>query len=736
MVGKKTLENDESLRLDFKRLILQNPNYFGTNPKTKKKAIKPMQGNTRYEELNCIGFNPEQDVLEAIVDVKSSTGYSGGLCSYGSFEYVRFFIDWDDDGDFSEPEEDVGVACVNVHDIPDEDGRCRQQSKPLYYAISVKIDPQRLPCTRPRLVKVRGILQWNAPPPAGEPDHPPVWGNVMECWVQIRPSLLLLKDVLKDLKKIAIDPELLDMEVPISKDKELSMAELEQAYKVLDVPQHRFKFPEYYHVVEMLKKDPGLMVKLKTDPDFANISELLAKMSLEGSDTGYEELRCVGLNYDLDVLVATFSIKRPAGYGGGPCTKGSLEYVAFWAYVWDQIEQMCHWKYMGTSSVRVHDYIDVPSGGLQYAVRLPVDLSSYKDSCGRPTILKVRAILSWNVPPSKNDPNQNPHWGNRVESLLQIKPGHAVEGQVPFISVVGGMAVESISGNALSVIPSALGDGYANGPSVLGGFSAQESPFGGVVTVCGHISNPPDISAGSTRLRYKVQYKKKGDASWHDMTNGFRIWISIWNGMFWSMTHKDQVSVGGEFEFEEDLSPPEQHFVEGNVLAQWYSGGADGDGLYDIRMLLSEPFALGDPLHSVPPGYVSSNIVKVMVDNTPPVVALSVDDLKPCKKYTVGESSFTGRISATDQHIGGYSLTIQHESTPLPVIPPDITPGGESYPLMPTPGVTDKPFTVNIHSGTSIGGYYIRLYAWDRTVVNNGTIGWRTEAIVVLCLQK
>jgi hypothetical protein len=63
----------------------------------------------------------------------------------------------------------------------------------------------------------------------------------------------------------------------------------------------------------------------------------------------------------------------------------------------------------------------------------------------------------------------------------------------------------------------------------------------------------------------------------------------------------------------------------------------------------------------------------VMVDNTPPVVALSVDDLKPCKKYTVGESSFTGKISATDQHI-------QHESTPLPVIPPDITPGGESSP--------------------------------------------------------
>jgi hypothetical protein len=55
---------------------------------------------------------------------------------------------------------------------------------------------------------------------------------------------------------------------------------------------------------------------------------------------------------------------------------------------------------------------------------------------------------------------------------------------------------------------------------------------------------------------------------------------------------------------------------------------------------------------------------------------------------------------------------------------------------MPAPGVTDKPFTVNIHSSTSIGGYYIHLYVWDRTVVNNGTIGWRTEAIVVLCLQK
>ena len=149
-----------------------------------------------------------------------------------------------------------------------------------------------------------------------------------------------------------------------------------------------------------MKLDPHLMVKYKLDPKFSKIVENIDFILAEKPNTKYEELHCVGLNYDLDQLVATLTVKLPCGYSGDLCAKGSYEYVAFWAYVWDNIEQNCHWKYLGTSSVNVHDIKNIPPEGLQYAVFLPVDLSGYKDKCSKPKIIKIRAILSWQSPAS------------------------------------------------------------------------------------------------------------------------------------------------------------------------------------------------------------------------------------------------------------------------------------------------------------------------------------------------
>ena len=33
------------------------------------KAVKKMAGNTKYEEVTCIGLNPAQDLLEATVQI-------------------------------------------------------------------------------------------------------------------------------------------------------------------------------------------------------------------------------------------------------------------------------------------------------------------------------------------------------------------------------------------------------------------------------------------------------------------------------------------------------------------------------------------------------------------------------------------------------------------------------------------------------------------------------------------
>jgi hypothetical protein len=144
------------LRTDFSELILANPNYFGNIPESKFTVKFPLTKSTVYEDISCVGFNPEHDILFATIRIKKDTGYKGGLCSQGSYEYVRFYVDWKGDGKFA----DVGMARVNVHDIPGP--------KPLNYCVGLKVDPKKTPCFFPKLVKVRAILSWNLAPPPGQ----------------------------------------------------------------------------------------------------------------------------------------------------------------------------------------------------------------------------------------------------------------------------------------------------------------------------------------------------------------------------------------------------------------------------------------------------------------------------------------------------------------------------------------------------------------------------------------
>jgi len=76
----------------FLPLLLSNPNYFGNLENSKLKAVQKIVANTSYEELKCIGFNPQLNRLEGVVWVQQPTGYSGGICSKGSTEYVNFYL--------------------------------------------------------------------------------------------------------------------------------------------------------------------------------------------------------------------------------------------------------------------------------------------------------------------------------------------------------------------------------------------------------------------------------------------------------------------------------------------------------------------------------------------------------------------------------------------------------------------------------------------------------------------
>ncbi len=718
VITKKTevtiTENEsKELRNNFTKLLLENPNYFGNHKNSKQKAKIMMAQNTSYEQIAEIGYNPYQDVLYSVINIKNTYGYSGTLCTSGSNEYVRFYADLSGNGTFTDLHEDVGVASVNVHDIPGP--------KPFSYCVSVKLNPEKKVCLNPYKVKVRAILSWNSVPPANTPDYHPVWGEIQETWIQIKPLPIKLNDFI-DYSKIKIEKDLaknIDLEQIIEKPAVLSNEALKELYKDLKVEEHRVEVNEVANHIEMLSKNASLAVG---DFETANalLSDSMKKAILAAmasqSNTSYEELRSVGLQYDTDTLTAIIRIKKPGGYSGGLCTNGSNEYVAFYAD-WDN--NGTFEDYLGTTSLNVHDIAPIPESGLDYAVSLPVNMATRKKMCSNPTVFHIRAILSWNVLPPVN-PNYAPYWGNHKEAIIQVKPGvHVGSGEhLPYISMVGNMAVTDINSN-----------GFATGTAVVSGFQAQNSPFGGWVTISGHISNPPNLSAGEANLKYYASYRKVGDLNWTKITNNFQITISQWDGTTWNQYHQNQIAdANGCYLYREDLTvnPPgdkTQLFVEGFVMSSWYTGGLE-DGLYEIKLTNAA-------------GLIDSNIVRVRLDNKAPDVGISITDVinggvsgpaKPCGVFIKG-CKIMGKFKANDNNFLKYHFVVE----PAILSPNSVDPVKGEYPAV--SGVADSAWELETSNMQSCG-YVVYLHVYDRTIVNSGYIGWYNKATVGFCLTE
>ncbi len=144
-------------------------------------TILETSGDTTFEELSCVGLDPNLDTLNAVLTVKLASGYSGGLCTAGSQEFVAFWIDWGDGAGWTY----AGTTSVGVHDIA---------SIPpggLHYGLFLPIDltSKQRPCDQgPILPLVRAVLSWQVPPPPGNPDYVPTWGNRQETQVQVPPG--------------------------------------------------------------------------------------------------------------------------------------------------------------------------------------------------------------------------------------------------------------------------------------------------------------------------------------------------------------------------------------------------------------------------------------------------------------------------------------------------------------------------------------------------------------------
>jgi len=720
-------DRDIELRRNARLLLVKNPNYFGTlealDIKDLPKAELKKSGDTSFEELTCIGYDPDTQVLTAIVRIKQGSGYSGGPCTDGSDEFVRFYLDYGD-GTWI----DHGVASFDIHDLGYKDDLC--------YAVSIVVKPQKTSCCddKPVLPKVRAILSWNTQPAPNSPNWPPVWGNVLERDIQIDPRspfICWFDDIFKAPGIQKIDPELVKqlkktVEIgPIPPKPVAPLKELLQAEKPDDKLQvMRTVFPAMQKLAAKADSMAAYEALQGFGIDFAEFDDFVLKPDF---NTTYEELHCVGLDRDKSHLHGIVQVKRPSGYSGDLCKAGSHEYVAFY------LDFGSGWVYMGTSSVVVHDIPSIPKGGLWYQAELPVDLDPYREEWCKTGRAIIRGILSWNTPPTPYDPAHIAHWGDWEDCWIELKPlPEGIQPGIftPFLDTIGNISVSKIDAA-----------GYASGTAVGSIFTADDSPFGGRIDLGGFAFFPP------APLEYRIMLQGPNDPVPYAWTVPFKADVTTYPA---TSPVETMVTASGDWF---PYLPSTTVSVADNLLGALK--GLD-DGLHTIYLEFRQP---PGPVIAVTPTR------SFMVDNKKPDVDVEITSgAGNCGKFGVGVT-ISGTFFATDPHMREMRL--------------HVTPGPESYggtlsidtggPLgsLATLPITEVPITGGNPTGASATkcsvnityaadtldgsgmtgtwqldttgmvpcGYNIRIWAEDRTIVNSGSIGWEAADIEGFCVE-
>jgi hypothetical protein len=717
-------------RAQFQRLLAQNPNYFGNMPKGTFKAIKEQAANTQFEELTCVGYNPEKNVLEATIAVKLSFGYGGNLCSAGTTEYVRFFLD------YGSGWEDAGIAGVKVHDIPLQKDCDSQPDKPLMYIVSMKLDPKTHCCDHPTLPKVHAILSWQWIPPAGAANVGwiPPWGNTLDCNIQIKPYswniFCLLETLSKNIgQKIELPPLFEDIKfdpIPVPGPPPLTIAELAKYYGTssggsaskdneLKVEPRRFAVQDLHAAISSSNGFISETVLVKAAAweslglDWASA---VAALNETKANTSYEEIECLGLDEIIpEKLVATFRIKRPTGYSGDLCQAGSLEYIAFWAD-WDN---KCEWTYLGTVKVNVHDIKSIPRDGLCYSAILPVNLEYERRHCSKPKVGRVRAVLSWAVPPSTVDPDQLNYWGNRLDAHVQINPGDVGDPKYPKIRNIGGIAIEDILTTTTGTTVSTAV--FAHHPAFKADALGRDCPFGGQVKIEGNFY---------VGYYYRVKVHKIGEpySSFTVLADSFLVERS-------DIGYDSQVASGGFFAYLDPL----QHID--NALAYWPSSG---DAKWDVQL----DVATAPNDSSI---ISSSSWYIIQLDNTaphgPPSVPLTMDiHINPlpsgsgdCRDVNEGDT-FDGTFIADDAYFGSWSLSTLPNTVSTPSNQPTVL---GLLNTDPAPAPSGHAWSLNTGSPIAMHpcGYVVQLGISDRSIVNSFPSSHNYNHIEVgFCLRK
>lgn len=706
-------------RLEFEKLIVSNPNYFGTIKESKFPVVKSIVKDTKYEELMCVGLHPQIEQLEAVVHVKLNNGYSGPLCSGGSHEYVRFYLSYDGGSTWK----DQGLTYFTAYNFPGD--------RPLEYAITLPVSLDRKFCKIENLIKVRAILSWKKMPTPDTPDFDPVWGNVLEADIQVEPKKWIF---LKDLLEVAeIKPEIValiepTLEIKAAEPKELTLQESVEVYVKAKVPQHRFLYGKLLPFMDM---SMGPMMTADSIELFAelqkykiDLSQVIKAVLDTDGDISYEELTCVGFDPINSALVGIINVKMKCGYSGNLCQKGSTEYVAFWVDWGDG----AGWQYVGTSSVRVHDIANMPPDGLRYAVFETFNTSSKHKPCSDgPVTARVRAILSWQDPPDPANENWKPRWGNREETIIHISPGK-VQDYRPILESVSNVPICSIN----------QATGRTSG--------AYDQPFGKVLRISGFIPNAPDLSTpDAQKFRYRVQVRPWPGGAWQTVDNDFSISVIERIGMSLPVQYPivQEIQPDGYYIYREDMNVSGLGWrqVQNHVLARWQTA-APMTGMYEIRVEAKNPVTnvLYAAQTLVCADGSKRSSVKVRLDEVAPTCSISITQVShggnppqpanECDTFRIGDILY-GTYTVADEHFGKLWMWVEPIGPASGAAP---SPSYRAYPVVPTTGETGtwELDTKNMEAC----GYVVKLWVWDRTIVSGNGTGWKCHSSVGFCLKK
>lgn len=672
-------------------------------------AIEP-QSNTHWEEIKCIGYNPQMRRLEAIVDIKHSTGYSGGLCTNASHEYVRFFVDFKDGAGFR----DMGLASFKSADISDAPPGPQH---PLSYMVYLYINDEQYrrftDCTHAVIPMMRAILSWNVVPTPNTPNYHPHYGNVRDADIQlVRRVFLFVKDIFDLAKKPELKNVLTpDLHIPLSDPQPVNVKELYEANKKARIPDHRTFFStigaaihspmdfsqaiSQFNVSELaaLKIDPVKLIGIYNDLP----NEKTANVT-------FEEVTCVGLNTDTDTLGAVVHVKKSSGYSGDLCHKGSMEHIAFWAD-WDNSGTFD--QYLGTVSFTTHDIANIPAGGLYYNVALPFDVSNRLKSCETPNIIRVRAVLSWESLPSTTNPDQLNTWGNSIDALVQLRPGRS-SGLYTIISLVGNV-------DRLMIDPTRHFYSY-------NGFAPTKNnnrPWGGSVNFCGII----DRNGFNGVIKFRLSWKKFGapDSDYKPVSSSetFNLWQP--SASIFPYTDTQMADADGFYVYDPNPALGIYNIYDNGYLSHLETSGFT-DGEYTIK------FEYTDEFNNIVQGDLFTIVVCNQGMSVSPTANIVVDTTKDldlvidggdCHSYDDTDWLINGHLRAVHPFFAEWSLDLQPTSHTHGTVPSPIS---RNYSSIGDTGDANTPWTLDTKPLDPCG-YTVSLSARTRVILNSSP-GW------------